>query len=138
MAETLAYGNMILCCDGDIEHDGNVHCDNSKGEQPISFTPFDGAAMNTISYSSKDGSIKSSNSQYNEEFNKVLNLNHTRLAGNRKAVIDGLIVAMGKGSWRKSDIEHKIDYYRNRSTTGLLHPYCGVAIWFLEKRLKQY
>ena len=138
VAETLYYGNMILCCDGDIDNDGNVHCDNSKGEQPISFTPFDVAAINTISYSSKDGKIKSSNSQYDKELDKVLNLNHTRLAGNRKAVIDGLIVAMGKGTWRKSDIEHKIDYFRNRTSKGLLRPYCGVAIWFLEKRLKQY
>ena len=138
VAETLSYSNMILCCDGDIDHDGNTHCDNKKGEKPISFTPFDAAAMSTISYSSKDGSIKSSNKQYDNEIREVLNLNHVRLAANRKEVVKGLVMAMGRRRWKKSEIEHKIAYYSNRTADGLLHPYCGVAIWYLTKKLRQF
>lgn len=135
--ETLSYANMILCCNGDIDGDGNTHCDRRKSEQEISFTPFDDAFINTISYSSSDGRIKSSNEKYDEEFNTILNLNHPRLAANRHKVLDGLILALGKGHWKKSEIEHKLDEY-NCKTNGKYREYCGVVVWYLTKKLRQY
>ena len=136
--ETLAYRNMILCCDGDCDGSGNLHCDASKRDKEIHFTPFDAAAIATISYSSKDGSIKSSNDVYDSDLNHVLNLNHPRLAANRLAVIKGLVREMGRKTWKKSDIAHKISYYSGRTANGLLHEYCGVMVWFLKKRLRQF
>lgn len=136
--ETLAYGNMILCCNGDIGGSKNLHCDVSKGEKEIHFTPFDAAAIATISYSSKDGTIKSTNEAYNDDLNKVLNLNHPRLAANRLAVIKGLVKVMGSKSWKKSDIAHKISYYSERTAKGQLHEYCGVILWYLNKKLRQF
>ena len=135
--ETLAYGNMILCCNGDIDGSKNLHCDASKGEAEIHFTPFDEAAIATISYSSKDGSIKSSNADYDKELNDVLNLNHPRLAANRLAVIKGVVKEMGRKTWKKSDITHKLTYYSTKSDRGMLHEYCGVVIWYLSKKLRQ-
>lgn len=136
--ETLAYGNMILCCNGDIDGSKNMHCDASKGEKEIHFTPFDAAAIATISYSSKDGSIKSSNEVYDSDLNNILNLNHPRLAANRLAVIKGLVKEMGRKTWKKSDIAHKISYYSERTAKGQLHEYCGVVIWYLNKKLRQF
>ena len=136
-AETMAYRNMILCCNGDIDGSKNLHCDASKGEREIHFNPFDAAAIATISYSTKDGSIKSSNADYDNDLNHVLNLNHPRLATNRLAVIKGLVREMGRKTWRKNDIIHKLTYYSNKAAGGQLHEYCGVIIWYLNKKLRQ-
>lgn len=136
--ETLSYGNMILCCNGDIDGSKNLHCDAGKGEKEIHFKPFDAAAITTISFSSKDGSIRSSNDVYDSDLNKVLNLNHPRLAANRLAVIKGLVKEMGRKTWKKSDIIHKLTFYSSRTARGQLHEYCGVIIWYLNKKLRQF
>ncbi len=136
--ETLAYSNMILCCNGDIDGDKNFHCDVSKNENEIHFSPFDQAVMDTISYSSKDGSIKSSNDVYDKDLNEVLNLNHPQLAVNRLAVIKGLVEVMGRKTWKKTDIIHKLTVYSTKTAGGKLHEYCGVVIWYLNKKLRQF
>lgn len=136
--ETLAYSNMILCCNGDIDGSKYFHCDVSKDETEIHFKPFDAAAIATISYSSCDGSIKSSNAVYDKDINEVLILNHPRLKTNRHAVIKGLVTEMGKKTWSKSDIQHKLTYYGNRMSSGQLHEFCGVVIWYLKKKLRQF
>ncbi len=134
--ETLSYANMILCCNGDIGNNNNAHCDRRKGEREISFTPFDDAFINTISYSSRDGRIRSSNRQYDEEFNTILNLNHPLLAANRHKVLEGLVSALGKGQWKRAEIEQKLKIYRSK-TNGEYREYCGVVIWYLTKKLRQ-
>lgn len=136
--ETLDYKNMILCCNGDIDGSGVYHCDRSKEETCIHFTPFDETVMNSISYSSKNGKIKSSNTQYDDDINNVLKLNHPRLAENRLAVIKGVAKELGKKTWKKSEVNHKLDFYRNRTASGNLHEYCGVVIWYLTKKLKLF
>lgn len=135
--ETMSYGNMILCCNGDIDRSKNLHCDASKGERAIHFKPFDEAAIATFSYSSKDGSIKSSNMDYNQDLNDVLNLNHPRLAANRLAVIKGLVIELGRKAWTRADISRKLAYYSSKTSGGKLHEYCGVVIWYLNKKLNQ-
>lgn len=136
--ETLAYSNMILCCNGNIDGSKSFHCDVSKDETEIHFRPFDATAIATISYSSGDGSIKSSNAVYDKDLNEVLNLNHPRLKANRRAVLIGLATEMGKNTWSKSEIQHKLTYYRSRTSGGQLHEYCGVVVWYLSKKLRQF
>lgn len=128
--EALDYGNMILCCNGDIDGSKNLYCDASKGEKKIYFTPFDESTIATISYSS--------NELYDSDLNDVLNLNHPILAANRLAVIRGLVKEMGRKTWKKSDIDHKISYYNVKTAKGQLHEYCGIVIWFLNKKLRQF
>ena len=136
--ETLSYNNMVLCCDGNIAKDGDFHCDRSKEDSPISFTPFEQHVIDTISYCSMDGRIKSSNPDYDEDLNKTLNLNHPILKGNRKETIKGLVKALGKEKWKRKDLEEKLKRYTDTTSNRQLHPYCGVIVWFLNKRLKQY
>jgi uncharacterized protein (TIGR02646 family) len=135
--ETLAYSNMVLCCNGNIAGDGKTHCDTSKGDREISFTPFDQAVIDTISYSTGDGHIKSSNAQYNDEFNQVLNLNHPRLAGNRRSVIKGVVKVLGKKEWKCSDLKFKLNYYSGKTSNGQHPEYCGVVVWYLKKKLRK-
>ncbi len=136
--ETLAYNNMVLCCDGDIEKNGIFHCDRSKKDSSLSFSLFDQAVFSTITYSSKNGTIKSSNPHYDKDFNEILNLNHPRLEKNRLAVIKGIVQEMGKKKWRKKDVTDKLLYYSNITANGNLPPYCGVIIWYLNKKLRQF
>lgn len=136
--ETFSYSNMILCCCGDYDGDGNEHCDRSKGDRVLCFTPLDPIAMCTISYSWRDGIIKSSNAQIDSDLNIVLNLNHKRLAANRYAVIKGLLKEMKKGNWKKADLESKLNEYSTKDALGHYREYCGVVVWFLQKRLRHY
>lgn len=136
--ETLSYGNMVLCCDGDIARNGEFHCDRSKGDSIIHFNPFDQAVIDTISYSSKDGTIKSSNPLYDRELNEILRLNHSRLEINRLAVLKGLIIEIGKRKWRRKDVVDKLNYYSGRTANGQLHEYCGVIVWYLNRKLRQF
>ena len=136
--ETLSYGNMVLCCDGDIDGNGTFHCDRSKEDRIISFKPFDQTVMDTISYSSNKGTIKSSNRDYDRDFNKILNLNHPKLEISRLAVIKGLVTELGrKKIWKKRDLIDKLNYYSTPKANGKFHEYCGVIIWYLNKKLRQ-
>ena len=129
---------MILCCNGDIDGDGNEHCDRKKGEKLICFSPLDAVAMGTIIYSWRDGIIKSSNPQIDADLNNVLNLNHKRLAANRNAVIKGLLNEMRKGNWKKADVESRLSEYSTKDASGRYKEYYGVIVWFLRRRLRQF
>ena len=70
--EMLDHGNMIICCDGDITGHNSYklfHCDRKKGETPIHFSPFSATDMATVSYSSKDGLIRSSHNMMSKDIN---------------------------------------------------------------------
>lgn len=136
--ETLAYGNMVLCCDGDVGKNKDFHCDRSKQNKEISFSLFDEVAMNSISYKTMDGTIASSNSVYDKEINEVLNLNNAVLKLNRSSVIKALTKELGKRIWSKKDVLEKLERYRQKNKDGELHEYCGVVIWFLTKKLRQF
>jgi uncharacterized protein (TIGR02646 family) len=137
--ETMDYSNMILCCNGDIEGNNDekkFHCDRSRKNKPLSCSPLDLEDMKTISYSSKDGRVKSSNEQYDKEINDILNLNHPLLAANRLAALKGLIVKLGeRKDWRDSELKHVFDEYLHKNADGKYHEYCGILTWFLRKRL---
>ncbi len=127
------YSNMVVCCPGAI--DGDFHCDKKKEMQTISFSLFDANFIKTLSYKSGTGEIISTNPLFNQQINEVLNLNHPKLQRNRKEVLQGLISTLGKRSqWRKSEIVKTRDYFATKHN-GKFSPYCGIAVWFLNKKL---
>ena len=138
--ETLDYTNMIMCCDGDINKSNalkHFHCDRKKQETPIHFTPFDQHAIDTISYSSRTGEIRSSNPVYDTDINEVLNLNLELLKANRLAVLKGVIVMLGaKKQWKKSEIGALLQSYSTKNNDSKKKENCGIVIWFLSMRLK--
>lgn len=133
--QQLDYKNMVICCPGYIN--GEEHCDKSKGNSDISFNLFLPALQSSISYSSKDGSIKSSHQQWNDEISSILSLNNSMLKINRKDVLDGVIMALEKKKWRPAEISSKLESWKSKNTKGKMKPYCGIVIWFLERRLKR-
>ena len=142
--EVLDYNNMVICCDGDIlghNNEKEFHCDRKKGERNISFSPTDEFFIDTISYGSKDGEIKSSNEQYDKEMNEVLNLNLPILKRNRFEVLRGVINVLGDRNgkvWKKSDLQRMLRMYmekKNYGTYSGYREYSGIVIWYLKKKL---
>lgn len=135
--EAMDYSNMVICCPGAISGVAEklAHCDRRKGEKPVSFSPFDSNFIKTISYK-QDGTIISSNPAYDNDFNEVLNLNLPLLKLNRKRVKEEVIKQLGtKGVWKAVEIEKMIKAFSEKNAEGKLQPFCGVAIWFLNKSL---
>lgn len=134
----LNYTNMAICCPGAIDND--FHCDKLKEENDITFDLSDDRFFETISYSSKDGEIKSSDEEYNRQMNRLLNLNHSLLKRNRLGTLRGVIAMMNKENrkgWTAADIRRMIEIWDNKDSDGQYKPYNGIVLWFLNKRLRQ-
>lgn len=131
----LDYTNMVICCPGYIN--SSEHCDKSKKSQEISFTPFDIHVQNSISYLTKDGTIQSSNANWNTEMNDVLCLNNSLLKINRSQVLEGIRAILEKKKWKRAELENQLHHWSNPNADGKRSPYCGIVIWYLEKKLRQ-
>lgn len=140
----LNYDNMVICCPGAISgrDSKEFHCDKAKGNKDISFSPLDVDIIKTIRYKTLDGTIYSTNQQWDEEINSVLNLNNPLLKLNRKNVIYALIEELKSGTKRgsinKAWFDRQLEKWSSKDTNGRLKPYCGVVEWFLTKKLNRY
>ncbi|MGL4293537.1 MAG: retron system putative HNH endonuclease [Bacteroidales bacterium] len=137
----LDYSNMVLCCCGkSFKQELHKHCDQSKGSKSISFSPMDPFFVDTLSYSSHTGEIKSSHSTYNEEVTSktILNLNNVLLKENRHLVLRGLITHLNKKKWTLARLQEMRDKWDTKDSKGLYKPYCGMIIWYLDQKLKAY
>ena len=129
------YGNMVICCPG--ETNGESHCDTKKANSEIRFSPFEPQTQKSISYSSRDGAIKSDNNDWNEDMDTVLNLNHSLLKANRKKTLEGVIEKLGKntGKWKEATLEKLFQQWSKFDNSGKYNPYCGIVQWYLNKKL---
>lgn len=136
----LDYTNMVVCCPGRIGD--QEHCDRLKGKKEISFSPLDSAFISTLSYN-KDGTIVSSNKQYDKEINEVLNLNTKLLKLNRKQsweIVVKKLVANKDKQLNKAQIKQYIAKYssmHNKDGQMKYIPYCGVVLYNLNKKLRK-
>ena len=131
----LEYKNMLVCCPGCIN--GEEHCDKSKGNKDIHFSLFTDALPKSITYSSKDGHIRSLNAEWDKDINEVLSLNNIRLKNNRLQVIEGIIQSLNKAKWKTSELEQKLEEWTQKDFNGRLKPYCGVVIAFLIRKIRE-
>ncbi len=134
----LNYQNMVICCPGAINND-KFHCDKSKGEEDLIFN-FDEVFISTISYGSKDGLIKSSNTTANTQMLNLLNLNHPLLKKNRRKALEGVVQSLTNlskknGNWKKSEIQEHIKNWDSKDHNNMFKPYCGIVIWYLSKKI---
>lgn len=128
------YSNLVACCEGKI---GALRfCDTNKEDREISINLFNQLDIDTISYSSKDGEIRSSNVEYSKDINEVLNLNCRILKENRSSCLQGVISVLSSRSWSGRDVRKKLEEYQNKDKSGKFKAYCGIVIWFLSKKMK--
>ncbi|RQO66818.1 hypothetical protein DBR40_21425 [Pedobacter sp. KBW01] len=131
---SLKYENMVICCPGYIN--SSAHCDKSKKSTEISFSPLDPGVQRSISYGMYDGKIKSSNGFWDDDINKIICLNNPLLKQNRGQTLEGVRNALSKTKFRAQDLKQKLDEWSQPDKEGKLRPYCGIVIWYLEKKLK--
>ncbi len=129
------YSNMAICCPGNLL--GTPHCDTSKKDSNLSFNIYNSDLQKSISYSSKDGSISSNRNDWNIDIQNVLNLNHSLLKKSRNAALNGVIEAMKSLGWNYQTVNRKYNHYQSRNAEGKFNEYCGIVIWYLEKKLRQ-
>jgi uncharacterized protein (TIGR02646 family) len=132
----LDYQNMVICCPGAI--DAKFHCDKLKGEENVTFNLFDDTFISTISYKTKDGAISSSIDKYASEIENLLHLNHPLLKKNRQQTLTGVIRSLNqkKTPWKKAEIQKYLTNWNNKNQEGQYRPYCGIVIWYLNKKMK--
>jgi uncharacterized protein (TIGR02646 family) len=128
------YDNMVLCCPGNIN--GDSHCDKSQGYTDITLPLFNPLLQQTITYNSHTGEIKSGNPDWNNEIKNVLKLNNSRLKINRRAVLDGVRQVVEDKKWKKAKIKEQLQLWDSTDKDGKRKPYCGIVIWYLNKKLK--
>ena len=136
----LHYPNMLGACLGAEGKPASFqHCDTRKGDQHLSMNPADPNhdVERTLRYD-RDGSIRSTDPEFDREINLVLNLNIPILKSNRKRVLERFVnEAPRKGDWSNSWIEKKLLEWSGNSDDGQLEPFCQVIVFWLRKRLKR-
>lgn len=130
----LEYNNMVLSCPGNLNYER--HCDYSQGSDDITLPLFNPNLQASISYSSYDGSIKSSNRDWDNEIQTLLCLNNTMLKANRKDILHRIQQGLNKKKWRRANLEEIFQQWENPDKDGKMKPYCGIIIWYLRRKLR--
>lgn len=136
----LDYRMLLACCDGG---QGNPpvqqHCDTHKGNNPLNFHPANpiGYVTDMIRYTA-DGRINSDNDQMHADL-VTLNLNTPKLIRYRKGVYQAVNDVLNKDHNQRTlqEINRLIVKWHSRNKPNEAKPFCGVAIYALQKRLRR-
>lgn len=139
--EQLNYRNLLGACLGGEKLPPDLqHCDTKKGDRELIWNPANARHYieGRLRYGA-DGSIRSDDDEFNDQLEKVLNLNLAFLRNNRKKVLDAVLdwwkheKARRHGPVPRNQIERK----RNQLVDGTceLKPYCQVAVYWLEQKI---
>lgn len=136
--ERMDYANMVICCPGAISKitrdKKHLHCDRRKGEDWMNISPLDSNAMATIGYMT-DGTIKSTDSEYDHDINDVLNLNHNLLKGNRLETWKAVVKVLDSKGWTVQNVRNILNRFSMKDRNGMLPAYCGIVRYHLSRWL---
>lgn len=140
----LVYTNMAICCTGAANTKlpcdkvkTDLHCDKHKGEKDITFDLYSDSFFTTLTYGSRKGNIKSSDSKYDQQINSTLNLNNKLLMANRLFALNGVVSYLNKYGWTTANYNKLINIWDHKDAKGYYNEYCGIVVWFLKQKLKQ-
>lgn len=132
----LDYKNLLAVCKGNEgEPLENQTCDTRKGSQEIKINPQENRDILTISYTN-DGRIKSTNKDYQKDFDDTLNLNSTLgLVSLRKSALDSLKRKLYE---RRTHLTRETieKIYNKYLEANVKESYVGILLWYLQKKLK--
>lgn len=139
----LNYLNMLGVCNGNKGNPKHLqHCDKSRGNVELFINPIQKDCEQFIKYEN-DGTIYSDDERVDNDLDNILNLNNDRFIKGRKAVMDIAVKEMNrkykkkKGqTWSKRDLKTEIKYWEKR-VEKKHHPFCQVAIFYLNKKLSR-
>lgn len=135
----LNYTNMFAVCLGSTPKE--QHCDSSKGNQDLTIDPANNIKKVElfIKYTRMGEIYVENDNNISKDLNVTLNLNHDRLKRNRKAILDSIITKLSKnkGSATKKDLDELLEKYSQTNSNGEKMPYCGIAIYYLKKKISR-
>lgn len=139
--EQLDYRNMLAACYGNEGYPPRAqHCDTRKGNSDLALNPANPQhdVESRVKYLG-NGTIESTNTAFNDQIDNVLNLNFSRLKGNRREVVVAVEQVLNEhpGTRTRSQIERLISQWNSVDGDGKLKPFNAVAIYFLKKRLSR-
>jgi uncharacterized protein (TIGR02646 family) len=141
-AEQLKYKNLLGACNGgDGQPPQLQHCDTRKGDRDLRWNPANPAHRieARVGYQS-DGTVYSVNADFNAQLVEVLHLNLPVLKNHRKGVLTSILEWWGRERAGKGRALSRARMRRERDKrtggSGDLAPYCRVAVWWLEERLR--
>ncbi|MDE0432910.1 MAG: TIGR02646 family protein [Bryobacterales bacterium] len=134
--EQLNYRNLLgACLGGEGQPQPKQHCDTRKGNRDLLWNPAEPAhAIEARVRYELDGTIRSDDATFDNQLDRVLNLNLAELKAHRKGVLDAVLLWWRRhGPVPRHRIEREVRRYE--SAHGRLTPYCQVAVWWLNRRL---
>ncbi len=139
----LNYANLLgACLGGEGQPARRQHCDTKKGDKDLKWNPAnpDHHIQNRVRYE-PDGSVRADDKDFDEQIDDVLNLNLPVLKNKRKAILDSVLdgwkrqkARIGGPVPRQHLIQKREEY---ASGIGELEPFCQIAVWWLDQRLKR-
>ena len=132
----LEYKNLLAVCKGNEgESFEKQTCDTRKGNREIKINPQANSDILTISYTS-NGEIKSSNSDYQKDFDDTLNLNDTfGLVEARKEALNSLKRNLSKSKTHLTEDTIRRIYTRYLEAE-IKESYVGILLWYLQKKMR--
>jgi len=138
--QQLTYANLLGCCYGNKGNKpSHQHCDTRKGDAVLLFNPADSEHPKKLKiHYLSNGKIFSDDKEFNCQLDDVLNLNYSRLKENRAGVWNAVTKALKKysGTVTGAQVEALLLKWQRKDSDGKLKVYCGVAIYYLNKKLQ--
>jgi uncharacterized protein (TIGR02646 family) len=138
----LTYSNLLAAClGGHGQPDHLQHCDTRKGERDLKFNPADPAhRIEQRIHFELDGTIGSSDADFNSQLHDVLGLNLPLLKNRRKGILTAILDWWRSEKARLRGPVPREQIARERArraggTAGELAPFEPVAVWWLDQRL---
>ena len=136
----LDYTNLLgACLGGSGKPRRDQHCDTRKGDDDISFNPanlkHDVERLFKFPGSGRiEANDEANDPQFQSEIDDVLNLNHSILVNNRKAVIDAFTQILRLKKVRDVDIPKYLATWEGENGADL-EPFCQVVVYYLRKKI---
>lgn len=142
---SIDYNNMLAVCSGNTNgphRKNDLTCDKHRGNIPLTVDPRDEYSIAKICYQD-DGTIYSLDAEINRDLDETLNLNceATLFKKNRKSVLDvvkqGILKRSAENRITKRQLEIMLAKLQTKNDEKYV-PFCGIAIWYLRKKLSRY
>lgn len=131
----LVYGNLLgACCGGEGKSPDQQHCDTRKANRDLKWNPANTAhAIESRLRYLVDGTVESTDDEFNMQLNDVLGLNLSYLKSSRKAVLDSVLHWWRSTPNARQRVQQQIAH--RMSNAAEYQPFSPVAIWFLRQKL---
>ena len=139
----LDFRNLLGTCQGgEGQPRSRQHCDTRKGDSDLRWNPANKShAIEARIYYDSDGGIRSIDADFDVQLKDVLNLNLPVLKTSRKRIRERVLHwwKLEKRRLRGPVPRDRFERVREGHVggTGELEPFCQVAVWWIDQRLKR-